>query len=220
MRFIIPFLLFFICISCKDFSNSHKVNEGIIEYDITYLESKMTSIPTHLLPTKMIYKFNKEYSSISIGFMGVFELSNISNLKKGLNVTTLKILENKFLSETGDEACCYDSMPKLKIKRLKERKVIAGISCKGAEVYFSEKGDEHFNIWYTDSIASYNLSNPYSDVDGMLLEFRMRLNNLNMLFTAHRIEKQKVDNDEFETPKDYKKISKKTLRNILKKLMI
>ena len=77
------FFLFLLSCDSIDFSNQP---QGVLEYNVVYLSNK-SSMPTNLLPKKVILKFKAHKSITTIeGFMGMFSLSNLSDFRKQTNL--------------------------------------------------------------------------------------------------------------------------------------
>ena len=77
-----------------------------------------------------------------------------------------------------------------------------------------------FDVWYTDelNIKNPNAHTPYSKIDGMLMQYRLKKFGLEMEFTAKGIEKEKIANEEFELPAYYKVISKQEMDEFFKSI--
>jgi GLPGLI family protein len=208
--------------SCSrlDFSNQP---EGIIEYDVTYVTNQ-SSMPTNLLPRKIILKFkaNKNVTSIE-GFMGMFSLSNIADLRKHFNVTLLKVMDKKFCypGERNEAPFFFDNLSNIQISYTDETKIIAGFNCKRAIVSFSDTLHHPFDIYYTHDlpIKDPNKLTPFSSIDGVLMAFNIRLSNIEMRVVASKYKPIKIDNRVFEVPDDYKKVSKRKIVSIMNKLL-
>ena len=74
------------------------VNEGVIKYDITYVEEEKKVKPViELLPTEMEQSFKDGSSKMKIeGFMGMFLTALISNSQEKTNSYIFKILSDKY----------------------------------------------------------------------------------------------------------------------------
>ncbi len=199
-----------------------KNEEGMIEYDIVYL-SNQTSVPTYLLPKTLTLKFkgNRNITSIS-GFMGQFSITNIADNKKGTNTTLLKIIDNKFVSYENDAyPCFYDGLSNLKITKGTKTKKLAGIECLEAIAYYGSKPNDFFEVYYTTSISIENPNkiNPYKEIDGVLMQFNIRLQNIEMQLIARKHVKERVLESDFEVPEKYKNIGNKKLTELVGQLL-
>jgi len=224
MKKVLIFLLFtFFIFSCTRHKVEETRDQGYIEYDITYLENKLEKVSLSFMPKTMVLKFNKKYSQNTIdGFMGLISIRNISNIEKNQTTTLLKFLDNKYsyLAKNNEDACCYEMMEKLQIDFLEETKEIANYTCNKAIVTYPASGTS-FPIYYTKNInvKNPNQSNPYNSVDGVLLDFQLKLRGLTMNLTAKKVEFTEISNKEFIIPKDYKYISRSKMAEILDRIL-
>jgi len=82
--------------SCHRGNTLENVKEGIITYKINYLGEELPEAGKEFLPDKMVLMFNEHYSKTSIeGFMGVFDLSLITDLKNRESSTFIKVFDKK-----------------------------------------------------------------------------------------------------------------------------
>jgi hypothetical protein len=88
-----------------------------------------------------------------------------------------------------------------------ETKVVAGYTCKKVVVTSNNDGVKStFEAYYSSELGSKlaNFNNPlFKDVDGALLEFSMKNQEINMKFTATSVEKKSIPAKDFEIPSDY-----------------
>lgn len=197
--------------------------QGTIEYDVTYL-SNQSSMPTNLLPKKIVLKFKAHKSITTIeGFMGMFSLSNISDFRKNTNTTYLKVVDNKFyyVGEKNEVPFFYDQLNTLNLTFTNETKMLAGMLCKKAIASPQGKEIKDFELYYTQEIIleNANKATPFNSIDGLLMQFNIKLNNIEMKLTASKYKPEYFSSDIFDIPKDCKKISRKKMVNILSKLL-
>ena len=218
----LPFLL--LLTTCKRDIYEGKYNSGLIEYKITYLENELKEISPGLLPKKMKLEFSPDYSTNIIeGFMGFFKLSNHTNFKHKKCITLLEVLNKKYLfkGKRGESMCCFDENPDMEVEYTDEIKEIAGLKCKKVIVTLPDQSDT-FDIYYTNeiSIAKPNSTNPYYQIDGVLLEFQLKLAYLKMQFTAEKfVPFQNNKSKEFSVPDNCREVSREEMTYIIKRLM-
>lgn len=219
---VLPVLL--ILTACKKETYNGKYVNGYIEYKITYIENELKEISPSLLPKKMKLEFSPNYSINTIeGFMGFFKLKSHTNFKHRKCFTILEVLNKKYLfkGKKGESMCCFDEDSDMKIEFTDEFKEIAGLQSKRAIVSLPEK-DETFDIYYTNeiSIDNPNSTNPYSQVDGVLLDFQLKLAYLKMKFTAEKfIPSQDNEIKKFKLPANYREVNREQMTYIIKRLM-
>lgn len=200
-------------------TDGDKIDEGLIKFNIEYLDDEKENPVISLLPTEMTLKFKKSSTVAKInGFFGVFSMSYITDATKNINLTLLKIMDKKYMYEidTSGQAVGYEQMVGLQVQKTQNTKMVAGYLCYEARIVCPE-GREGFSVYYTNDldIKGSNKYNPFKDIDGVLLEFRANLNNINMKFTAKEVVETKIENTEFSIPEDYKKVSKDEMQAIV-----
>ncbi|HDR89558.1 MAG TPA: hypothetical protein ENN63_08045 [Bacteroidetes bacterium] len=218
--FFFPFLLE----SCGRLLPGDKIREGIVEYEIAYLENMTDNILTDHMPSKMTMKFRKHVSRNEIqGFFGFFELINISDLQKASNTTMLKVLDKKYyyMGTPHEQPCCFDTMEGMVVEFTEETKDICGLTCKKANIRFPEKNAPPFVVYYTDEIQVHqpNITNPFHEIDGVLMEFEIWLHNLRMRMSAYNVVEKKISEKEFSIPAEYQRISKNDMEQIVQNLL-
>lgn len=216
-------ILLFAFFSCDSPEKTSDFNEGVITYDITYLQNELENIETSLLPKKMTLKFNENYSLTHInGFMGLFSISLISDFSSSKDITLVKFFDNKYVhySDKNEQSSIFEYMEINRIRSIKETdKTYSGYQAQSAKVF--EKGREPYVIYYTDElgVSNPNRNNPFRDVNGVLLEFQLQLLQLRMNLTANDIEKKEIKDEHFEVSDDYTPISKESMILILSKML-
>lgn len=212
--------------SCKKSAPKGSITEGVIEYNIEYLENNMQkNIPTNLLPKKMTMKFKDNISKREIeGFMGLFSLMLITDHEEMTTTAFLKVLGKKYYykGESREKTFCFDEIPGMKVDPNHGiGKKIAGLKCRKGKVTFKQEKKEPFNFFYTREIRlkNPNFGNPYKKVDGVLMNFQVKLNKLRMQLSAGKFTGNNISDEEFEVPPDYKKVTMKDMDEILNTLM-
>jgi GLPGLI family protein len=218
-----PVLLLFavFTMSCSEQSHSGHLSEGIIEYKVEYISDSAKALVTQMLPKTMTLKFKNNLSVNRIaGFFGFFEIANYANARKGTNSTCLKIIDNKYSysSKEDEPLCCFDPFDGMTIVFHEgESRQIAGYNCNRATAHFEKNNHKDFDIYYTNEInvKSPNSNNPFRDIHGVLMQFSLKMRNLNMEITADAVKPGTFKSSEFEMPKGYKAISKQKMEEYL-----
>jgi GLPGLI family protein len=197
--------------------------EGIVEYDVTYL-SNSSEIPTHVLPKKVILRFQGNKANTSIeGFMGLFSLTNISDLKSRSNILLLKVMDNRYYysSKANDASFIFEGLENMEVVFDTEEKVIAGYNCKKAIVSLPDTTIAPFEVYYNDEIGvrSPNRTNPYYQVDGVLMQFNINVKGIEMQLVASSFKDEKQDDEYFKIPKGYKSVSRNKIDKLITGLM-
>ncbi len=109
--------------------------------------------------------------------------------------------------------------PDVDVEVTGETKEIAGYECKKALVRSKESGAEDMEmvVYFTDELGSgmLNYNNPmFKDVQGVMMEYSMKENNMNMTFTAISVTKEKIKDEEFVIPEGYNVMSMSDFENM------
>ena len=155
--------------------------------------------------------------------MGVFRLNNFTYFRHKRCSTLLEVLNKNYIyfGKRGDEMCCFEGMEDMSVELTDETKVIAGLTCHKA-VVTTQPSNETFDVYYTNEIrlSDPNMTNPYKQIDGVLMEFQLSLSGLKMRFTADNFENSlKTPLKELEYPKNSYKVSRDQMSEIISKLM-
>ncbi len=209
---------------CKLHSGKPAITEGIIQYKIEY-KADSSDIPTQLLPKIMTLTF-KNYLSMNriTGFMGLFEFTNYTDANKKVNTTCLKFFDNKYsyTSQENEPLCCFDPFRDMNVQKIEgETKVIAGYPCLKAIARFAGHPEQDFDIYYTEDIRvkSPNLNNPFHDIEGVLMDFTVKMNKVRMHITATAVKPMDISRKTFKLSGAYMPISKQKLEEYLYQLM-
>jgi hypothetical protein len=199
------------------------ITEGVIEYDITYPKLDPNSMMASGMPSKAYLRFkNNNTSNDMSGMMGLISITYISNTTKKTVEQRLTLINKKYASEinTDDLKKLNDSYVSA-VEESKNEKQIAGYKCKEAVVKLNDGAQA--KVYYTNDIGieNPNWSNPYSKIDGVLMDFQMERYGIVMHLKAKSVLAQKIDDATFSTPADsteYKITPFSELEKILQEL--
>lgn len=196
------------------------IKEGVIEYDITYPKMDANNMMVQGLPDKAYLRFkNNNMSNDMSGMMGLISITYVSKKDAKSVNQTLTLINRKYASElTPDELKALNDSYVAKIEEGSTTQEIAGFKCKEAVVTL--KSGETIKAFYTDDIGieQPNWSNPYSQIEGVLMDFQMERYGIAMHLKAKQVLAKKVDDSVFEITDDHKKIPFAELEQILKEL--
>ena len=223
------FLLFSVTVlmfsfwSCTFTTQSKEASdtEGVIEYNIKYLDDPNEYAIITFLPNTMTYAFkgNKSVQKVE-GWGGVFKMIGIADSKKGTVIALMKIIADKYMqkSKITENSIGYDPIDSLKITYTGDTKKIAGYVCKEA---VAEADGQKYTLYYTNDIAikNPNWNTPFKNIDGVLLEYQIKLFGINTRITATKVENVPVEDDVFDIPEGYTLVPMDTIRNTVKKYM-
>lgn len=198
------------------------INEGEIHYSIEYsgsIGSYMDFMPRTLVVS---FKEDKILFDISapIGNSGIM---NLSNPEKGIFDTYISLLTMRYYypAKPGEIQPGFDAMQDMNIRKTQKTSQICGFNCKSAEVTFpGEKGIVH-EIWYTEEIKARNpnSSNPFSEIDGILMSFFFLMGDAEMKFTAESVYRKDIPDKVFERKEKYKRISREEISKFIDRLI-
>jgi GLPGLI family protein len=192
------------------------ISEGAIEYDAAVVDQSHPM--ASLAPSKMTIKFkdNKSCAEMSAG-MGLFSTSFISDPEKKTLTQLVKLLNKKFsLVENENDVKKENASFPITITPTKETKIIAGYKCNKAHVKVNDDIGSEFDVFYTKdlNIKNPNFANPFSSLDGVLMEYQMKKFGLEMKFTAKTVKNEDIDESCFELPADYKPVSQEEMNEL------
>ncbi len=221
--FVIIALVFTSLNSCKKIQHKDRIKEGYIEYDIEYLDDSMDSFMKGLLPRKMTIKFKNNNTINKIeGFSGIVSFTHIQNFKEKRNITLVKVLNKKYkyIEKISDNSMFFDDLPGMKIELQDTTIEICGFKSQKAKIIIPDSDVEPFFIYYTNDIIinNVNAQTPFRSIDGVLLEFQIKLYDMPMKLTATKVQEAEISSDDFKIPKDYVSINKKTMIEIIELL--
>lgn len=214
IKILLITLPLFITFSCKKGSN-----EGTIEYNIEFNEEerKQNEI-IDLLPDKMKYFFKNKSSISEISYMGVFRTAYISDFQNKTNTILFYFMPNKYYCTTsfGEQTLGYDPMPGIQLQETGESKEMNGIKAYKVHVTFKDGKTAPYDIWYTKEFKVHNPNwhTPYKEINGVLLDFRIKMKGISMHFTLNNFSEEPIDSAKFSIQKSYKKVNTKEMDKI------
>ncbi len=216
-------LTFTLLYSCKDVQHKDRIKEGYIEYDIEYLDKSLDSFMKGLLPKKMTIKFKNNNTLNKIeGFSGIVSFTHIQNFKEKKNITLVKVLNKryKYIEKINAKSLFFEDIPNMQIELQDTIVELCGFKSKKAKITVPNSDIEPFFIYYTDDILinNVNVQTPFKSIDGVLLEFQLKIYDMPMKLTARKVVETEVSTDDFEIPKGYHSINKKTMIEIIELL--
>ncbi len=216
---LIPFALLFFIVSCENENSLDKIKEGIIEYDITYSSDSTSSVPVQFLPKTMIMRFNQNYASYKIeDMMGVFCITNTTNISRRTHVSTIKLFNNKYKYEGKKTEVPVFFKPEsvFIISQTTDTITLAGVHC-NKSIITDLKGRRKFDVAYSDEffIKHPNINTPYSEINGILMKFEIDLGKMRLTLSAKKIIPAVISNKLFHISDEYKPINEEKMRDII-----
>ena len=217
---IILLLLLLLHNSCDKFSSK---NEGVIKYEVEYLEDPEEITIITLLPETMKLSFKETYTMAKMhGFVGSF--GYVADNKKSTSSFFISTLFNGSLyyeNNSNTFSFGYTELKDIEIELLEETKEILGFVCKKAIAHIPNSNMPKAEIYYTDEIKIENSTayHPYKKLKGVPLEFEINMIGIRMRFTAKNIKYQKIADDDFTFLTKYEQVPKENITNLLNKFI-
>jgi hypothetical protein len=213
-------------LSCGNKSKNENA-EGVISYQIKYLDSEKENPIIALLPRTMELKFKGLKSANELtGDMGLFAIRFIINGNDSTTTTLIRVLDKKycFSSKITESIPGYligdDMVIRVDSSIVSE---LAGLNAFNAKASFTNLKNEKENIdllYTTDIQLPYgNAFSPYKNMPGLLLKFRVNFNGINMEFLAQGIEFKDVEDKEFSIPLDYEVVDRDGIEKVMQKYL-
>ena len=208
--------------SCKEKGGKY-INQGEIHYSIEYF-GNVGPMPREVMPQNLVVSFKKNkilFEIISpIGNSGIM---NLSNPEEGIYDTYISLftIRKYYESRPGEMHPGFESMRGMEIRKTSRTSVICGYNCRNAEVTFPADRKKIYNIWYTNEIdvKNPNASTPFSDIDGVLMNFFFFLGPAEMHFNAENVYRKEIPDKYFERRDKYLRVSREDIKKFIYKLI-
>lgn len=219
---IIAFTMLACVYGCGTFGSSG-LSEGIIEYEITYPKMDPNNMMVNGLPSRAYLRFkDNNMSNDMSGMMGLISITYISNAQNKGVEQRLTLFNNKYASTISPaDLEKMNSSYVVSVEDGKKTAEIAKFKCKESIVKLAN--GEKISVYSTNdiSIENPNWSNPYKQIDGVLMDFEMEKYGVVMHLKATSVLSQKVEDEAFTIPADsseYKIIDIHALEDIMREL--
>ncbi len=212
------------CCQKKD-KPASQIQEGFIEYRMTYKGDSMRGFKYELLPKKMTmwFKDNNTRNRIS-DLAGVVAFTHIKNHEQGTYTTLVDIFNNqyKYIEQSDKPSIFFQSRPEMEIERTSTMKEIAGCKCRKYIIHRKNTGQEDgpFAVYATQDIEIEGFTDltPYQSIDGVLLKFKVQLYGLPVKLEATEVSGEEVSPKKFSVPSGYKRVNKQSMKKIIELL--
>ncbi|MCX6334383.1 MAG: hypothetical protein NT092_08775 [Bacteroidia bacterium] len=225
MRFnsglIIAIIIAVAVASCRERGTKH-IDQGEIHYAIEY-GGNVGSFK-EIMPKTLIVSFKDDKTlfdiSAPIGNSGIY---NLSNPEEKIFDTYISLLSWRYYyaAKQGETPPGFEAMKGMNIRKTSKSMQICGFNCKGAEVRIPSIPDRVFDIWYTNEIdiKNPNIANPFSEIDGVLMDFFFFMGDTEMKFNAETVYKKEISDKTFERKEKFQRISKKEIDEFMSKML-
>jgi hypothetical protein len=193
--------------NCKEHSEKY-IEEGIIEYETKAVD------PHHpladLAPTSATLKFKKDRFYVELSVMGMFNTMIVADVPKRTVSQMVKFMNVKQACiETQKDIENENAGYRVLLEETSETKMIAGYKCIKVNATMVNDPRIKFDVYYTKEFGVENVNelSPYKELKGMLMEYRLRKNGLELSFMAKKVKKATISDNIFEIPGYYKIVS-------------
>ncbi len=186
--------------------------EGIIEFATNPIDEKHPLFG--LAPSSATLKYKKEKFALEMSSMGMFHTAIIGDVEAKTITQTVKFLDIKQACiETEKDIVAENKDFALKIEETNETKEIIGLKSYKIKVTMVNDPSIKFDAWYTKDLGmeDCNSLNPYAQIKGVLLDYRVKKMGMEMRFVATSRKKEVVPEKTFEIPSHMKIVDKATM---------
>ena len=207
--------------SCERCKSKKIIDEGIIEYSISYDDSLKPNFNPKFLPDKFTVKFKGENALNMIeGLSGAVTVTFIKNLETKTRIVLIKLLSKKLYyqdSISNNTLNAFAGIPEMVINPIPESILFKGYNCFKVSAYYKDSLQQPFDIIYTNEIKvdKPNENTPFAGISGVMLKFKVDLYNHKMTFKATKITSTKISSEEFIIPAGYEQVNRKTIEEVI-----
>ncbi len=208
--------------ACRDKGHKH-INEGEIYYTIEYM-SKMGMMPKEVMPKQLVVTFKKDKILFDISApVGNSGIKNLTNEEMEIYDTYINLLGLRYYyaAKPGENHPGFEAMKGIEIRKTSGTAVIGGFNCKSAEVTLPYDRKKVHKVWYTNEIdvKNPNAATPFSEIDGVLMNFFLVIGHAEMRFEAESVYKKEIPDKIFERRDKYLKVSREDITDFIEKLV-
>jgi len=218
---LIVTILAITCISCKEKGGKY-IDQGEIHYNIDYI-GNVGTMPKELMPQNLVVSFKKDKILFEMTGIANSGIINLANPEKGIFDTYFSLFALKyFYSAQPDELFPgFEKMIGIKLRKTSKKSVICGYNCKNAEVIFPSARNKVYDIWYTNEIKieNPNAATPFSEIDGVLMNFFFFVGPVELHFEAETVYKKNIPDEAFERRAKFERVSKEKITELINKMI-
>ncbi|HCU20462.1 MAG: hypothetical protein A2X04_13635 [Bacteroidetes bacterium GWF2_41_9] len=204
--------------SCRE-KGGRDINQGEIHYAIEYSAS-LGGVPKEVLPQTLVVYFKKDKLLFEmVSNFGNSGILNLTNPEDGIFDTYFSLFTIKYYyaAEEGELFPGFEGMEGMELKKTSQTAQICGFNCQNAEVTFPSDRSKVMSIWYTDEIdvKNSNVSTPFKDIDGVLMDFFFYLGTTEVHFSAENVYSKEINDQTFTRRNDFKRVSREEINKFI-----
>lgn len=190
--------------------------KGTITYQISYPDANLDASQLAQMPKTMTLKLNGNKAKAELPMR---EMNQTLILDSDAKTTIVLVDINGQKASLKPKKNANPANTKEPITEpTAETKEIAGYVCKKVNIHYGDERSKNNPsvVYYSEELGNNKVfyDNEYKNLAGIPLEFKYKMQGMNMLLTATKIEKGKISNKEFEVPSDYKESTPEDLRRM------
>ena len=201
-----------------------KIDEGTIEYAITFPDYDPKGIMSDMLPERTTLTFTKEkqVAELSAG-MGIFRTTMIADNDTRAMDYHMSMMSKKIVAHMLpiDLEFFNGDRKKPTIVVTQQVDTIAGYPCRRALAIFDQIDQPAVEVWFTDriEIRDPNWFGPFSDVPGVLMRYELMQHGIRMRLDAISVVPGDVDKKKFDVKKEYQVVPPTVLHEELAQVL-
>ena len=190
-----------------------KINEGTINYEISYPGRPEGGILDGVLPRVMKMEFQESRYVNTIAAAGIFESKLITNCEDKTVTFTFNFGPEKIYSiipESVADSLLYAQFDIPELVNVRGLEQVAGYSCDRTFAIFDQLEDgPDFEVKFTSDIGikNPNWCNQFKELEAVMLEYEVRQYGLRLKMTATDINSDPIDIHVFDVADDFKEVS-------------
>jgi GLPGLI family protein len=201
---------------CGNSFLGNRVNEGTIEYALSFPDLDPNGLMSGMLPEKTTLSFDKEHQSMDLSAgMGIFRTSMVVNTPSQVVDYHMSVMGKNLVAELRPrDLLTFNQTPSaLTVLYTGATDTIAGFACKKAVLIYSDMDLPEQEVWYTDEIDMDmpNWYGPFKDIPGVLMRYEFTQNNVRMRLEATSVKPGAVEASKFQVQPDHDRVSPEVL---------
>lgn len=214
-KYIYSFIAIILWLGVVEQAVAQRPLKGRVVYNISYPGSNVDLAELQQLPVKAVIltKNNQVRTELSGENSGLFQIK-ISDGNTNEVSTMLEIMKERYVIKKQYQEIqnALRNMPQPELEFTDETKEILGYTCRKVIARTTDMfGIEHESeIFYTNDIpgAAFNFDSPYNEIPGLMLEYEIRVGQLNIRYEAQSVKKRLfVGGRNFYVTRDYQEIT-------------
>mgnify|MGYP006277357889 FL=1 len=203
--------------SCTEAQRGHR-NEGVLEFKVRCLDPENAFCA--LSPTSAKLSFKAHRFKMEMSAFGMFKTAVIGDNRLQAMWHSVDFMDlHKFCKLNAADLKKENQQYPLKFIETGKTKTILGFK---AHQVIAERTDvkSSFEIWYTNDIPlpESNVLNPYAQIKGVLLEYRIRKMDTELAFVASSYEPLAISDSIFNLNKASEQVSYTDIQSIFENL--